>query len=50
MSVLQPGRRAPEHAAMQIEFTLEQDDIVRPAIASGRIARPEDAVAQATTD
>lgn len=32
---------------MQIELTPEQDDVVRHAIAAGRIARPEDAVAQA---
>lgn len=32
---------------MQIELTPEQDDVVRHAIASGRIARPEEAVAQA---
>lgn len=32
---------------MQIELTPEQDDVVRHAIASGRIARPEDAVAEA---
>ena len=35
---------------MQIELTPEQDDAVRHAIASGRIARPEDAVAQAVAD
>ena len=35
---------------MQIELTPEQDDIVRHAIASGRIARPEEAVAQAMAD
>ena len=35
---------------MQIELTPEQDDVVRHAIASGRIARPEDAVAQAMAD
>ena len=32
---------------MQIELTPEQDDVVRHAIAAGRIARPEEAVAQA---
>ena len=32
---------------MQIELTPEQDDVVRFAIARGRITRPEDAVAQA---
>ena len=32
---------------MQFELTPEQDDVVRFAIARGRIARPEDAVAQA---
>ena len=32
---------------MEIELTPEQDDVVRHAIASGRIARPEDAVAEA---
>ena len=35
---------------MQIDLTPEQDDIVRHAIATGRIARPEDAVAQAVAD
>ncbi len=35
---------------MQIELTPEQDDIVRHAIEAGRIARPEDAVAQAMAD
>jgi Arc/MetJ-type ribon-helix-helix transcriptional regulator len=35
---------------MQIELTPEQDDVVRHAIASGRIARPEEAVAQAMAD
>ena len=35
---------------MQIELTPEQDDAVRHAIASGRIARPEDAVAQAMAE
>lgn len=35
---------------MQIELTPEQDDVVRHAIASGRIARPEDAVAQAMAE
>ena len=35
---------------MQIELTPEQDDVVRRAIASGRIARPEEAVAQAMAD
>ena len=32
---------------MQIELTPEQEDVVRFAIARGRIARPEDAVAEA---
>ena len=32
---------------MQIELTPEQEDVVKFAIARGRIARPEDAVAQA---
>ncbi len=35
---------------MQIELTPEQDDVVRHAIAQGRIARPEEAVAQAMSD
>ena len=35
---------------MQIDLTPEQDDIVRHAIAAGRIARPEDAVAEALVD
>ena len=35
---------------MQIELTPEQDDVVRHAIAAGRIARPEDAVAQALAE
>ena len=35
---------------MSIELTPEQDDVVRHAIAPSRIARPEDAVAQATAD
>ena len=35
---------------MQIELTPEQDDAVRHAIEAGRIARPEDAVAQAVAD
>ena len=35
---------------MQIELTPEQDDVVRHAIAAGRIARPEDAVAQAMAE
>ena len=29
---------------MQIDLTLEQQDFVRQAVASGRFARPEDAV------
>ena len=36
--------------AMQIDLTPEQDDVVRHAIAAGRIARPEEAVAQAMDD
>lgn len=35
---------------MKIDLTPEQDDVVRHAIASGRIARPEEAVAQAMAD
>ncbi len=35
---------------MQIELTPEQDDVIRHAIEAGRIARPEDAVAQAMAD
>ena len=35
---------------MQIDLTPEQDDVVRHAIASGRIAQPEDAVAEAIVD
>ena len=35
---------------MQIELTPEQDDVVRHAIASGRIERPEDAVAEAMAE
>lgn len=35
---------------MQIDLTPEQDDVVRLVIASGRIARPEDAIAQAMDD
>jgi Arc/MetJ-type ribon-helix-helix transcriptional regulator len=34
---------------MQIDLTLEQEDFVRRAVASGRFERPEDAVQAAMT-